>query len=395
MKFFLALVIASWAAVFPVWADNVVVLPFYNASQTPNLDWVGESVSETVWEAIATQGLMVVTREDRQEAFRRLGLRLDANPTRATLLKIGQALDADQVVYGEFEVIPPPAGTTTTRGNLRLTAHVLDLKRIKRGPDFGELGAIEDLAAQQSHLAWQTIQFLAPKMSISEADFRKRWPPVRLDAIESFMRGMLATNPEQRNKLFTQALRLEPNYSDASFQLGLLASSKKDYRVGGEWLAKVSPSDVHYSQASFFLGICRFNTGDYAGAQTAFERVAATVPLNEVFNNLGVAQSRRGLPDAIVNFRKAVEGDSTDPAYHFNLGYALWKQGRYAEGADSFRAVLDRNPQDQEATVMLGRCLKGGVGKPPPLKEGLERLKTNYEESAYRQLRALLPGGQL
>ncbi len=118
------------------------------------------------------------------------------------------------------------------------------------------------------------------------------------------------------------------------------------------------------------------------------------MPLNEVFNNLGVAQSRRGLPDAIANFRKAVEGDSTDPAYHFNLGYALWKQGKYAEGADSFRAVLDRNPQDQEATIMLGRCLKGGAGKPPALKEGLERLKTNYEESAYRQLRALLPGDQ-
>lgn len=394
MKFFLALVTASLAASFPVWADNVVVLPFYNASHTPNLDWVGESVSETIWEAIATQGLMIVTREDRQEAFRRLGLRLDANPTRATLLKVGQALDAGQVVYGEFELIPPPAGATNTRGNLRFTAHILDLKHVKRGPDFGELGAIEELAERQSHLAWQTIQFLSPKMSISESDFRKRWPPVRVDAIESFMRGMLATNLEQRSKLFTQALRLEPGYSDAAFQMGLLSSSKKDYRTASEWLAKVSPSDVHYSQASFFLGICRFNAGDYAGAQTAFERVAAAVPLNEVFNNLGVAQSRRGLPDSIANFQKAVEGDPTDPAYHFNLGYALWRQGKYAEGADSFRAVLDRNPQDQEATVMLGRCLKGGVGKPPALKEGLERLKTNYEESAYRQLRALLPGDQ-
>ena len=40
---------------------------------------------------------------------------------------------------------------------------------------------------------------------------------------------------------------------------------------------------------------------------------------------------------AIASFQKAIEGDSADPDYHFNLGYALWRAGQYAAAMASFR----------------------------------------------------------
>ena len=372
----------------PLVANNVLVLPFINASRTANLDWIGESVSETIREALATHGIIVLNREDRQEAYRRLGLRSDANPTRATLLKIGQSLDAGQVVYGEFQLIPPPVGVTNTRGSLKITARILDLRRMTQGPEYAEVGALEDLAQQQSHLAWQTLQFIAPKQAPSESEFRKQWRQVRVDAIESYIRGLLAQNPEARQKLFAQALRIEPNFSGAAYQLGLLAYQRKDYKAAVENLLKVERTDVHFRQATFYQGICKYLSGDFAGAQSAFETVASEVPLNEVWNNLGAAQSRRNLPSALESFTKALEGDSGDPVYHFNAGVALWKLARYDEAAERFRAALDRNPQDQEATLMLGRCLKRA--RPDARSEGVERLKTNFEESAYWQLKALV-----
>ena len=373
----------------PAAANNVLVLPFVNASRTANLDWIGESVSETIREALASHGLMVLDREDRQEAYRRLGLRADANPTRATLLKIGQSLDAGQVVYGEFQLIPPPAGVTNTRGSLKITARILDLRRMTQGPEYAEVGALEDLAQQQSHLAWQTLQFIAPKQAPSESEFRKQWRQVRVDAIESYIRGLLAQSPEARQKLFAQALRIEPNFSDAAYQLGLLAYQRKDYKSAAENLVKVERTDVHFRQAMFYLGICKYQSDDFGGAQSAFETVVSEVPLNEVWNNLGAAQSRRNLLAAAVeSFTKALEGDSGDPVYHFNAGVALWKLSRFDEAAERFRAALDRNPQDQEATLMLGRCLKRA--RPDARSEGIERLKTNFEESAYWQLKALV-----
>ncbi len=373
----------------PAWADTYLVLPFFNASHTANLDWIGESVSESIRESLSSQGLMTLGREDRQEAYRRLGLRADANLTRATVMKIGQSLDANQVIYGDFELQPAAEGSKS-RGSLKITAHVLDLRALKQGPEFSEIAALEDLASEQARIAWEALKFLTPGHAPPEEEFQRQRAEVRVDAMESYIRGLLAVSPEQKHRLFSQAIRLEPGYSQAAYELGMLAYSREDYKTAADWLQKVEPKLARYRKAQFYLGICRFQTGNYAEAEAAFESVAKTVPLNEVWNNLGAAQSRLNRPQqATENLIKALEGDSSDPLYHFNVGYSLWRQKQFDAAAERFRAVLDRTPQDAVATTMLGRCLKRD-GPQTNDPERLERLKTQYEESAYWQLKAVL-----
>jgi Flp pilus assembly protein TadD len=118
--------------------------------------------------------------------------------------------------------------------------------------------------------------------------------------------------------------------------------------------------------------------------------VADAMPLNEVFNNLGAAELRLDRADAPSSFLKALEGDSADPDYHFNLGCANWKAGRFVAAAESFRATLERNADDKEADAMLARALKQDGPRPGEAKEGRIRVKTNYDEAAYRQLQAEL-----
>lgn len=375
-------------ALVPGWADTVLVIPFFNLSNSANLDWIGESFAETIRESLSAQGILTLAREDRQEAFRRLSVRPYALLTRATVIKIGESLDAGRVIFGQYSVTP---GTPPSKGSLHITSRILDLKRIKQGPELTESGALEDLAAIETHLAWQSVQAIAPKTAPSEEDFRAARPPLRVDAIESYIRGLVATSSEQKHHFFTQAARLDARFSQPCFQLGRLHTAKKDYRAALAWLERVDRTDSHYFEAQFLLGICRYHTGDYAGAETAFRLVSESVPLNEVFNNLGAAQSRRNEPQTVANFRKALDGDAADPDYHFNLGYALWKRGQFEAAAESFRAALDRNPGDSDATTMLGRCLNRSGPRPgDPKNDGLERIKLNYEETAYRQLKAEL-----
>ena len=372
-----------------LYADSVVILPFFNQTKSASLDWIGESIAETVHDALSSEGMLVLDREDRLEAYRRLSLRPNAVLTRASVIKVGDALDAAIVIYGEYELTPagPPS-----RGSLRITARILNLKRTRQGPEFQEEGALEDLAALETHLGWQALQFLAPNTARSDEEFRKARPPIRLDAIEAYVRGLLATNPEQKHRLFTQASRLDERFSQPAFQLGRIYLAKKEYAIAARWLERVNGADPHYREAQFLLGLCRYYTGAFADAEKSFAMVAGAVPLNEVFNNLGAAQSRANqLTAAAENFRKAIEGDTSDPDYHFNLGYALWKAGRYTEAAESFRAVTQRNPNDPDATVFLGRCLKQeGPRTGDPRTDGRERIKTNYEETAYRELKAVL-----
>jgi tetratricopeptide (TPR) repeat protein len=365
-------------------AETVLALPFFNHSSLPNLDWIGESIAETLRDAMTPEGVLVLDRVYRLEGYRRLSLRSGAELTHASILKIGESLDASQVVYGWYDL--------PSKGTLHIAARILDLKQTVQGPEFSETGPLDDLAILEYRLSWQVLHQLGWKSLPTLDQFLQARPPVRLDAVESYVRGLLATSPDQRHSFFTRAARLDPHYSQPCFQLGKIFWDRKDYKIAAGWLERVARSDPHYLEAQFFLGLCRYNTANFTGAEESFQTVAAAVPLNEVYDDLGAAQSRLNQSDeALASFRKALEGDANDPDYHFNVGYCLWRSKQFEEAVESFRAAAERNPADTEATALLGRALKREGPRPgDPKSEARERLKTNYEETAFRQLQAEL-----
>jgi tetratricopeptide (TPR) repeat protein len=374
-------------------ADTIAVLPLFNAdeSQASNLDWIGESVAETIHDSLSSAGLLVLAREDREEVFRRLAIRPAVVLTKASVMRIGENLDAGRVIYGDYKVDGAENGTSTLKSGIRITVHFIDLKRLHESPALEQSGPLENLTQIQTTLAWMCLHQLDPERTPAQDEFTRNHPPVRIDANESYIRGLMSVNPDQRMKLFSQAARLDDHFSQPNFQLGRMLFFRKDYKTAAQWLERVTKSDSHFEEASFLLGICRYQQGDFDAAARKFRAVLADLPLNEVYNDLGAALSRRNDPAAADNFRKALEGDDSDPDYWFNFGYSLWKQGKFAEAAEKFRAALDRSPEDQEATAMLGRCIKmDGPRAGDPRSEGRERIKTAFEDSAWRQLQAEL-----
>src|SRR6516165_12223894 len=99
-----AAVTALLLSCVPLGAQTVLVLPFFNHSKSTNLDWIGESISETVHDALSSEGLLVLDRDVRLEGYRRLSLRPGVELTRAPIIKIGQTLDAGRVMFGYYEV---------------------------------------------------------------------------------------------------------------------------------------------------------------------------------------------------------------------------------------------------------------------------------------------------
>ena len=375
-----------WVGVLPgLAADTFAVLPLFNPANQSNLDWIGESAAETIRESLNSEGFLTLAREDRVEVFHRLSIRPGAVLTIASVIKAGESLDAGQVVYGEYEAKTTQVGDKT----IRLSVRMINLKRMKESAPFEQVGAIADLSLLETKLAWQLIQHLGPRSSVTEEEFLKARPPVRIDAVELYIRGLLSTNNEQKQKMFSQAAALDPRYSQPAFQLGRIYWDKKVYRDAGQWLERVTKADSHYMEALFLHGLCKFNEGEYLDAIKDFQTVAAEVPLNEVYNNLGAAQSRKEIYGAEINFKKALQGDEADPDYWFNMGYLEWKNGAFVAAADKFRAVLDRSPEDVEAKTFLGRCIAKEPQKPGDTKtEARERLKYLFEDSAFRQLQA-------
>ena len=392
MRLYLRVAAALLAGSIPILAQNTAVLPFTSESGNPaGMDWIGESIAETLRAALAARGVLTLERDRTAEAYRRLQLRERTELTEASLLKVGEVLDAEQVVHGTFSVVP---ATGASRGSLKIRARVSDRRHLRQSAVFEETGAIEDLATLESHLAWRALTIVAPSHAPAESAFRSLRTAVRLDVLENYIRGLLATAPEQKEKYFSQAARLDPDYSPPAYELGRIHFAKKEYREAAVWLEHVAPSENHYREASFLLGFARYQAGDFESARKAFQTIAEKVPISTVWNNLGAAESRLNLPQAVDTFRKALDQDPSDPDYHFNLGYALFKKGDFAAAADRFRAVLDRNPADSMATLLLGRCLKKqglrAATTSDARLQALERLKDTYEERVYFQLKSIL-----
>ncbi len=394
MKFWRVTIFLALAGV-RLHAQTSAVLPFANitttAAATP-FDWIGESIAETVRDAIGGRGGLTIGRTDVDDAFRQLNLRPISVLTQASVLKLGEALEVEQMVYGTFQFIPDaaaPAGTR--RGALKIAARVIDRGKLAHSSEFAESGNLEDLPTLEAHLAWRVIMNVAPKLAPAESDFRTLRPNIRLDAQESYIRGLIAREPEQRERFLLQATRIEPKFGHPAFELGRIHYDRKEYRQAAQWLQKIAPDDAHAHDAAFLLGLSFYQAGDYGGAQKAFQALSAAVPLSEVLNNLGAAQNRRRLPDAVESFARASQGDPNDTTYYFNLGYAQWQKGDFPSAAIAFRSVLERQPDDQLATLLLGLCIKRqGPRQGDAQLESLERLKTNYEERAYLQLKSLV-----
>jgi tetratricopeptide (TPR) repeat protein len=372
-------------------AATVVVLAFHNNSSFENVNWVGESISETLRTELNTAGQIALDRETREAGERRLSLRPDARFTKGTLFKLGQILDTDYLIYGSYDIHLPQGETQLKNATIEVVAYSIELRKFHDGKSFTESGRLADLSKIEELLAFDYAGVLAPEAGYAVERFTAPAKLIRLDAKESYIRGLLSPYPEQKLKWFQQATTLDPAYTPPEFELGKVFLERKDYKLALSSLSKIPAGDQLYAAVRFRMGLAAYEKGDYAQSAAFFTEVAGLVPLNEVFNNLGAAESRLDQPDAIQEFQKAFEGDRNDAVYLFNLGLAFYKAGKYEEAASYLRRVLDREPGDRDAQSLLERSeqkqpFSAQSGRPAPG----ERLKLNFDETAFRVLKAML-----
>jgi len=369
-----------------------MVMPFENQSSAPGLEWIGEAFPEVLSQHLASSQLYVISREDRTHAFDHSGIPQNLLPSRATIYRIAEEMDADYVVMGSY----------TFAGNVfTARAQLLDMKKLHLYPPVESSGPLANLIDLQTMLAWGVLQQMPVHPATTRDQFLKAVPPVRLDAFENYIRGILATSYQQRVHYFHDALKLNPNYTLAMLQLGRTYFDNHEYESASVWFARIPKTDPAVGEASFLLGLSEFYRGNFDKAFAAFNYLSTRVPLTELYNNMGVAEARRGRRAAAVEyFSKAVNADPNDADYRFNLAVALFKNGDSAGASRHLKEELQQRPTDGEAKTLLD-MINRGVQPPPPspaatagnallppnqLHLPMERIKRNYDEASYRQI---------
>jgi tetratricopeptide (TPR) repeat protein len=378
------------ALTLPAKPSSLLILRFHNDSHYADLDWVGESVAETLRSELSQAGQIVLDRESNEEGMKRLSLRPDANYTKATIIRLGQSLDADYVIYGSYELKLAPDDSSLKDGSVQVTAQFIDLRKLHNGPDVSETGKLADLSRLDEHLAWECTKYVDAGTKLTLDSFMAPEKSIRLDAEESYIRGLLSGNQDQQQKWFLQAANLDAHFAGPAYELGKLYLERKDYRQAMHWLERVPAGDSRYPDAHFRMGLSAYQAADYNAAQNCFREVAKAMPLNEVYNNLGAAEDQLNQPAALDDFRHAVDGDPNDPVYLFNLGAALLRRNLFEEAGRRLEAVTDRSPGDQQAAELLERA-RNQQASPPGAKPLLPyRLKEKLDATAFRQLKAML-----
>jgi tetratricopeptide (TPR) repeat protein len=389
----LPLLAVGFLSALPAHSAHILVLQFHNNSQYSDLDWVGESIAETLRNEFAAANEIVLDRTSRAEGMQRLSLRSGALFTKATLIKLGQSLDADYICYGTYGAKLPPGDSQLRNSSIQISARFIDLRKMHDSPELSEAGKLTDLSRLEEHLAWGSLTYLEPGAKFALQQFMVPQKLTRVEAEESYVRGLLSSDKEQQRKWLAQALVLDRQFTAPAFELGQLAMERNDWQQAIRWFQRIPPIDPKYTEARFKMGLSAYSAGNYGASADYFRELAKTVPLNEVCNNLAAAENRLNLPAAIDDFRRALDGDRKDTAYLFNLGLALVKNKYFDEASKRLRELVNRDPDDAEARALLNRAERHEAASPNGESLPTERLKENFDAAAFRQSKAVLRSG--
>jgi tetratricopeptide (TPR) repeat protein len=337
--------IACHLAAAPV-TRTIVVFPFENRSLQSDLGWISEAFSEILSERLAGKGRYVLGRDERNAAYAQLGVPPGTVLTLASEYKVAQTLGVDWAIVGYFRV---------TGQQLVASAQLFNVHTLKLHPPLETSGALADLVKVQTSLAWRILATYDSSFTAgTEESFARQFPPVRLDAFENYIRGILASDEGTRIHFLSEANRLNPSDHHAAFQLGRYYFGQKDYANSRSWLAKLMPSDPHYDEGLFLLGVDDFFLGQDKESENAFQKLSLVMPLNEVWNNLGVLQARAGnYPEALKSFLRAHAGDRSDATYCFNLGAGYFYLRDYPQAAKYLKEAVSLKSDDLRARTLL------------------------------------------
>jgi tetratricopeptide (TPR) repeat protein len=372
-----------------------LVFPFENAGASPRLDWLGEGLEELTIQRLSAAGQQVYSHTGRASELDRYGLPASAKVSRAAMLHIAEDLDADFVIFGSF---------TSDGKNLTVEARILRVNVVTDRTGLNptallapvrESGSLNSLMDLHIRLLWRLLSASDHAYPHSLAEFSKAQRPLRLDAFEHYIRGLLASEDEARLRELREAARLDPDWPDPDFALGQAYYVRRDCNSALPWFARVPTSHQRHLEAVFAGGVCRLLLNQPDRAEETFIALqdtlrnngAAGVELPEILNNLAIARERQGkTPLAQTDLRRASEIDPDENDYPFNLGLLALRASDFAAAAGYFREASQREPENPEDRALLIQSLEK-AGKKEEAGQEREAAKETLGTDAFPAIR--------
>jgi len=330
-----------------------LVFPFENASASPRLDWLSEGLEELTIQRLSAAREQVYSHEGRVVELERSGLPRSSKLSRATMLHVAEDLDADFVIFGKFSA----NGTSLT-----IESQILKVNPARMQLALRETGTLDSLMDLHARLIWRMLSANDRNYGLSLAQFTKLQRPLRLDAFEHYIRGLLASEDDARLRELREAARLEPEWPEPDFALGEVYFARRDCDSALPWYARVPKTHDRFVEAVFSTAVCQLLLGHPDHAEELFTSLQETLKNNRVFgadlpeilNDLAIARARQGkTAPAQIDFRRATDLDPGEDDYPFNLGLLALQTNDPGAAAGYFGEASEREPDNAEDRALL------------------------------------------
>lgn len=358
---------------------SIAVLPFANASKNPEMDYLGEGLSDEITNSLSRLPNLQVMAHS---TVSRYGSRQD-DPQ-----GVGRDLHVDAVLTGRVVERGSELDVETEMVNVATGAQLWG-ERYKQ--------STKDAALLQAAITAEVAKLLRPRLSGTERESLGKVGTHDPNAYQLYLKGRYRVakytqvDVKAGIEYLRQAIQIDPNYAIAYAELAiayyiandLFMSPQETMPEAREAVKKALELDDSLPEAHSALAL--FNFGyeyDWKNAEKEFKRAIELAP-----NNSQVARSSFGWfltltgnsEEGIEESRRGVEVEPTSIETNFFLGLNLYYAHRYDEAIKQLRTTVDMEPNYYLSRMFLGSSYEQHGDLPAALEE-LQKASTLANE---------------
>jgi TolB-like protein/Flp pilus assembly protein TadD len=348
-------------SVIPRASRAIVVLPFENASNDPNAEYLAEGISETLINSLTElRNLRVVARAT---AFQYKGKQVDPE-------RIGRELRVRAVVSGRVR---------QTQDRLSIQVDLIDATNGTQLWGQSYDGKLSDALAVKQAIAREVTEKLNLRLSGEEERRLMQRDTANAAAYQFYLKGRYFWNQrtaeglEKGIRYFRQAIEADPGYALAyvgladsynflgAFGIAILPPDEAMPKAKSAALKALqvddSLSEAHASLAFVQL----YYEWDWAGAEKSFRRAIELnpnyAPAYQWYSHLLMSGGRTS--DAISAAKRAAEIDPLSLPAVLNVGWQYHWAREYDSAVEQLWKVLEINPNFEQGHWGLGLAYVG------------------------------------